>query len=214
MAVESIVYEQENPLAAIPATIGTGPGIPVVIEITTPGTTNFSDYSVPVDSDVTVTLTGGGGGGGSGDGTSTGGGGGGGGGSIQQVVPAVNWVNGGMLTVGAGGAGGLTGVHNGTDGEQSKMTVSDFDETDADGGAGGHATSHAGGVGGLTTRDPGLPTPVRRNGHDGATGLSSGAAVGGKAGFVGSGSGGVGGIGGAGAGGAGANGKITLQFSV
>jgi hypothetical protein len=213
VAVESIVYIPENPLANLPVIIGTGGGIPVQIVMATPGTFDITTLTVPAGRDVTLTIIGGGGGGASGDGTSTGGGGGGGGAGLIVIVPAMVWSDGGSLVIGAGGAGGLTGVHDGTAGDETSLTLVDFDITEARGGAGGHSTSHAGGAGGVAGFDGGIAHPVVKDGSAGATGLTTGAAAGGRAGIGGAGTGGVGGTGGAGAGGAGSNGRAILQFN-
>lgn len=209
---ESPVYIYELPMSTITAAIGQGPSLPTTVVVATPGSTALSTYKVPAGKSVQITLLGGGGGGGSGDGVDHGGGGGGGAGGVIATIDAAIWALGGTLVVGAGGAGGLTGDHDGSDGVDSTLTIDSSAVLTSHGGKKGLAATHTGGAGGTVVVGDGATVIRSAPGTAGTAGTTTAAGSGGSPGVPGAGAGGAGGAVDAGAGAAGGSGRAVLVF--
>jgi hypothetical protein len=201
VGVESISVIREDPMAAIGATIGTGPSIPVVDNITTPGSVDISTLAIPPGRDVTVELWSGGGGGATGDNASDGGGGGGGGAYACVTVPADLWALGGTLVIAASAAGATAPPANGTAGHFSKLTIDAIDRITCTGGAGGVAVAGTGGAGGVASIGAGVAAVQLRNGTAGHAKSTTTGGAGGQGAGPGGGAGGAGGAPGDGLGG-------------
>lgn len=200
-------------MSTIQVGVGSGAVLPVNVSVTTTGAHDIASYGVPAGADVTLTLTGGGGGGASGDGTDHGGGGGGGAAGVIVVVPAALWAAGGELVIGTGGAGGLTGVHDGSNGVDSTLTMTGTEQVVAGKGLKGNSTSHLGGAGGTVTADPAFSVVAARKGSAGGTTTGLAAGPGGAAGIAPGGAGGAGGANAAGAGVAGSAGAALISWT-
>lgn len=201
MAYEAIVYCEVNPMPTIPDAVGSGGQIPVVIDITTPGTTSFSTLNLPAETLITVELWGpGGGGAGSPVGASPGGGGGGGGSYACVTFTSADLVfNDAQIVVGAAGTGGAANT-NGTDGGETRITDDGDPWVVAAGGMHGVAVAGVGGTGGVATNEGTATVVELKNGTAGTTASTAAGGSGGGGAGQGYSAGGAGGTGTSGAG--------------
>jgi hypothetical protein len=198
-----ILYIEIEPMAFIPDAAGSGPALPIVIDIDTPGTYEPSEFNIPTDVPLTIELWGGGGGGaGSPVGASPGGGGGGGGSYAMLVVmisdlgPTPKFI---VADVAAGGIANADGANGG----DTVLTDDEGDKLAAGGGLKGVHTGGVGGAGGVVVAAEGIVPVVSKAGSAGTTTATAAGGKGGAGKGYGSGSGGAGGTGTSGAGGAG-----------
>lgn len=187
-----VTYAGEYPYDGFGLLPSDPPVLPVSIEITLPGVTEFSATGVPAGVDVTCAVYGAGAGGGGFSGTTNGGGGGGGGGYCVVIFYAEAWAEDGTITIGTAGAGG---GGDGVNGGDSSDTLFEFPGGifGFSGAAGGQSVSGVGRYGGaFNSEGEGFEVVTSRDGGTGGDGTAGAGGAGGYSGAAGGSDGGAG----------------------